>query len=172
MEEINPQAASEFLRFFGDRYTTEELVQAEQQIMQSLDFKLVVVTALQLLHLYLDAVLVDDRQVLLSKYYLDYAVTVHEMSCCCPKLTAVASVALAMLNTDASQSFIDRFISSTGLDAQEVFSATALIWQGLRVCKQEARLLSIESKYSRYESHNERSPDLAESTHFLDEPDH
>jgi hypothetical protein len=171
MEEISAQEAAGFLKFFGNRYRPEELIQAEHRIMTSLDFKLVVVTALQLLHLYLDAVLLDDRQAILSKYYLDYAVTVHQMSCSCPKLTAAASIALAMLNTDASEEFIDRFIESTGLDTQEVFAATALIWEGLRVCKQEAKLLSIESKYSRYQRLNEQSQDSPPRGHFLDQPD-
>ena len=120
----------------------------EARILQAAEFRLVVSTALQLLHVFADRLGLNAQEFWLARYFLDYSLLKYSLCGKRARLLAAGALLLALYHFQYPASAVDNFIKAHSLESSEVRLCSYLVWEAVLEGKSSSDFTAIERKYA------------------------
>lgn len=120
----------------------------EARILQAAEFRLVVSTALQLLHIFAEQLGLNAQEFWLARYFLDYSMVKYSLCGKRTRLLAAGAILLALYHFQHPAAAVDNFIKANCLEFSEVRLCSYLVWEAVLEGKSSSEFTAIERKYA------------------------
>lgn len=147
-EEIYPPNLDNFVFVCDNAYSRGHIIEMESRMLLAAEFRLVVSSSLQLLHVFSEQLSLADEELSMAKYFLEYSLSRYSLTSKKNCHLAAGAIILALSYFQHSTAEIDNFINRNGLTLSEVSQCGWLMWESAMESKRTQQFTSIERKYS------------------------